>query len=58
MRLREVETGVIVSVDDARGDAMVGPHWEPADKPARPDQNETDSAPRAKRTPRKSRTAE
>jgi hypothetical protein len=56
MRLREVSTGIVVSVDDARGAAMVGPHWEPANKSAQPDHKETDSAPRAKRTSRKPRT--
>jgi hypothetical protein len=33
MRLRDVATGVIVNVDDARGAEMVGSHWELADQP-------------------------
>lgn len=53
MRLREVSTGIVVSVDDARGADMVGPHWEPADKPAQPD-HKGDESP-AKRSPRKPR---
>lgn len=57
MRLRELSTGIVVSVDDARGAAMVGRHWEPADKPAQPDHKdaEGESKPAARRT-RKSRS--
>ena len=57
MRLRELSTGIVVSVDDARGAAMVGRHWEPADKPALPDHNDAEagSKPVARR-PRKPRT--
>jgi len=33
MRLRDVATGVVVNVDDARGAEMVGSHWELADRP-------------------------
>lgn len=33
MRLRDFATGVVVNVDDARGEAMVGSHWELADQP-------------------------
>lgn len=39
MRLRDVSTGVVVSVDDARGAEMIGQHWELADAPA--DQKES-----------------
>lgn len=56
MRLRELSTGVVVSVDDARGAAMVGRHWEPVDKPAQPDHNDDEAgdkpAPRRTRKPR------
>lgn len=52
MRLRELSTGVVVSVDDARGAAMVGHHWELADKPSEPDHNEPepDLKPAVRRT--------
>lgn len=36
MRLREITSGVVVHVDDARGAAMVGAKWEVADKPPAP----------------------
>jgi len=53
MRLRDTATGVIVSVDDVRGAAMVGQHWEPVDAPA--DQKEShEEAPKRRGRPRKS----
>ena len=56
MRLRELATGIVVSVDDARGAAMVGHHWELADKPAQPDRNDADPPPApVVRRPRKPR---
>lgn len=53
MRLREVSTGIVVSVDDARGAAMVGHHWEPVEKPVLSDHKADEPAP--KRPVRKSR---
>ena len=34
MRLRDKANGVVVHVDDAVAEGMVGKVWEPADKPA------------------------
>lgn len=55
MRLRELSTGIVVSVDDARGAAMVGHHWELADKPAQSDHKDAESKPAPRRT-RKTRS--
>jgi len=53
MRLRDVATGVIVNVDDARGAEMVGSHWELADQPE-PAEEDSDRSPAPrKRTARK-----
>ena len=45
MRLRDVATGVVVNVDDARGAEMVGSHWELVDQPEPAKEAEPSEAP-------------